>query len=84
MSPTKATVTNTLIFAFLPWLNGGFAVEPTEFIVTAALMTVGFIAFYVFAKSKNTITMYEGVALVSLYGVFLVIQVMNFIRFATD
>lgn len=79
-----SAVTNTLIFAFLPWLNGGFAVEPTEFIVTAALMTIGFIAFYLFARSKNTITMYEGMALVSLYGVFMVVQVMNFIRFATD
>lgn len=79
-----STVTNTLVFGFLPLLNGRFSVEPTEFIVTGILMVIGFIAFFIFAKSKNTITKQEGIALVSIYGIFVLVQIVNFVRFATD
>ncbi len=79
-----SVVANTLVFGFLPWLNGGFAVEPTEFFFTAILTIVGFTGFYIAAKSKNQISKREGMALVSVYGIFLIVQLVNFIRFATD
>ena len=79
-----SAVTNTFIFGLLPWLNGRFLVEPTEFVGTAILMVIGFTAFYVFARSKNKITRHEGIALILVYGIFVIIQIMNFIRFATD
>ncbi len=79
-----STVANTLIFGFLPWLNGGFTVEPTEFIGTAVLMVLGFVGFFVCANSKNNITRREGYVLVSVYVTFLAFQVVNFVRFATD
>lgn len=79
-----STVANTLIFGFLPWLNGRFSVEPTEFIGTAVLMVLGFVGFFVSAKSKNNITRREGYALMSVYVAFMVFQVINFVRFATD
>lgn len=79
-----STVTNTLVFGFLPWLNGRFSVEPTEFIGTAVLMVTGFTGFYIFAKSKNKITKQEGMVLVAVYGIFVLVQLVNLIRFATD
>lgn len=79
-----STVANTLIFSFLPWLNGNFIVERTEFIFTAALMVVGLVGFYIAAQSKNTISKREGAWLISLYGLFIIAQCINLVRFATD
>ncbi len=79
-----STVTNTLVFAFLPWINGKFSVEPSEFIDAAVLMVIGLVGFFFFAKSKNKITRREGFALIAVYGAFLVIQAINLVRFATD
>jgi cation:H+ antiporter len=79
-----SVVTNTLVFGFLPWLNGRFLVEPTEFIYTAVLTVAGFILFYKFARSKNKISRQEGIILVSVYGIFVLVQLVNLIRFATD
>ncbi len=79
-----STVANTLIFSFLPWLNGNFVVERTEFLFTAVLMVIGLIGFYVAAQSKNSISRAEGVGLIALYILFVITQSITFIRFATD
>ncbi|QQS23269.1 sodium:calcium antiporter [bacterium] len=79
-----SSVANVFVFGLLPVLNGRFSVEPTEFIATAALMLVGFTMFYFFAKSQNKISRKEGLVLVSIYVMFVVIQTINLIRFATD
>lgn len=79
-----SAVTNTLIFAFLPIFNGTFFVEASEFIATAILMVVGLIALYVAANSKRIISRTEGVVLLSVYVLFVIIQMVNLIRFAID
>lgn len=79
-----SAVANTLVFAFLPIFNGNFFVEPNEFISTAFLMLLGFVGFYYAAKSKNNISRKEGWWLVSLYVVFVIIQFILFVKFATD
>lgn len=79
-----STVANTLIFSFLPWLNGNFMVESTEFLFTAVLMVVGFIGFYIAAQSKNAISRVEGMGLMATYILFVIVQSITFIKFATD
>lgn len=79
-----STVANTVIFSFLPWLSGNFTIEHTEFLFTAVLMAVGFVGFYIAAQSKNTISRAEGVALIALYVLFVIVQSITFIKFATD
>lgn len=79
-----STLTNTLVFGLLPFVNGRFMVEQSEFALTAVLMVIGFTGFYFFARSKNKITRREGLALLVVYGVFVLVQVVNLYRFATD
>lgn len=75
-----STVTNTLIFAFLPFLNGNFHVEPTEFAATAVIMALGFAGFYFAARSKNAISRAEGRWLLVAYAAFFGAQILNLIR----
>lgn len=79
-----SAVTNTAAFGVLGLLNPGFQVEASEFLATAVLMTLGFIGFYFFAVSKNKLTRREGVWLLCVYGLFLVVQVINLFRFASS
>lgn len=79
-----SAVTNTVIFGFLPVLNGSFTVESSEFVITAVLTTIGFTGFYIASKSRNKISKQEGYWLLSVYGLFLLIQLINFLRFAQD
>lgn len=73
---------NTLIFAFLPFLNGSFGVEPKEFFETTMLMIPGITLFYFFAKSKRDISRKEGLILLAFYACFLAIQFFNIFSLA--
>lgn len=79
-----SAVTNTPIFALLPIINGTFRVESTEFIATAWLMSLGLIAFYLFARSGRVISRREGFLLLVFYALFLLVQIGNIIRFSTN
>lgn len=69
---------NTAVFGGLAAVSGGFLVEKNEFILTGFLMTIGFICFYIFARSQRTISVREAMVLVGLYGVFLLAQIYFF------
>lgn len=75
-----SAVANTLIFGILALVNGGFSVEYSEFLYTFFFMMVSFIVLYTFAESNNTLSRREGVALLSMYLLFLAIQLMNVIQ----
>ncbi len=79
-----STLANTATFGVLAIFNRGFAVEASEFVFTAILMIIGFIAFYSFAVSKNKISRKEGWLLISVYVLFVMVQFVNLVRFATD
>lgn len=79
-----STLANSAIFGVLVIVNSGFRVEPVEFLFSAGLMFVGFILFYIFAVSKGRLSVKEGDLLLVLYAVFVLIQSINLIRFATD
>ncbi|HVY12006.1 MAG TPA: hypothetical protein VHB73_00410, partial [Alphaproteobacteria bacterium] len=77
-----SSLTNTLVFGCLAVFGGRFAVESGEFLATAILLATGLSAFYLFAKSKNSISRSEGLMLLSFYALFLIAQVINAARFA--
>lgn len=78
-----STVANTVLFSFLPLINGPFTVEAKEFQATALLTIAGFIGFYLAAKSKASISRHEGYVLISVYALFIIVQGIYFIYFAT-
>ncbi len=77
-------VANTLVFGVLALSSGRILVEQSEFIISAVLMTVGLIGFYIAAQSGNKISRKEGMLLVCAYALFLIIQLMNLVRIAVD
>lgn len=72
---------NTLIFAILGITTGTFMIEASEFVATAVLFTVGLVFFYYFARSRNTLTKKEGKILLAFYVVFVLVQLVNVLRF---
>jgi len=77
-----SAVTNTAVFAVLGITNGAFSVDPREFVETFILMTVGLTLFYVFSRTNNLISRYEGSVLFVVYLIFFGIQLFNLFRFA--
>jgi Ca2+/Na+ antiporter len=72
---------NVPIFGALAIFTGGFVVESSEFTATALLALVGFALFYFFARSHSKLTRKEGTVLLLLYGIFVLTQFVNVIRF---
>ena len=62
---------NVLIFGLLTVFNGSDFSIPNHFIQRFIYMFVGFIMFYFFSKSKNTISKLEGIGLLCVYAMFL-------------
>ena len=75
---------NTGIFAVLALLNGTFAVERSEFLITFILTAGGLSLFWRFSRSKHDISRQEGLALLAVYVIFLIAQVATFVRLAVD
>lgn len=75
---------NVPIFGALALFTGGFVVESSQFVGTAILMIFGFVLFYFFTRSQSMLTRKEGLALLLFYGIFVLVQVVNLIRFAVS
>lgn len=75
---------NVPIFGALALFTGGFTVESSQFVGTALLMFMGFILFYFFARSRSELTRREGTILLLFYAGFVLMQVINLLRFAID
>jgi len=75
---------NTFIFGLLSVLSGGFFVERSEFLLTSILLFSGLIIFAVFANTKRVISRQEASVLLLFYVVFILVQLVNFVRFAAD
>ena len=56
-----SALTNTLSFGILVLINRGFQVTASQFIITAIILTIGLILFYIFAQSKNTLSLEQKV-----------------------
>lgn len=69
-----SAIANTLIFGILAVTQSRFLVDAQEFIITAVLMNIGFILFFVFARSKRTLSRVEGSILLCIYFLFVALQ----------
>lgn len=66
---------NTFLFGLLTKIyNRNFNLS-NSYVVSLLFLILGLIAFYFFAKSKNTISRLEGLALILLYFLFLFTEV---------
>lgn len=74
---------NTLLFGLLAVVNGPFGVEHTEFVAAFVLMLTGLVLFYIFARSRRTISRGEGVILLGIYLSFVLAQVFNIVKFTS-
>lgn len=70
---------NVVILGMLPIFAGSFTLPLREFAPTFVVLAVGLVLFGVFSKSNYDISRREGIALISLYGVFLLLQVRNLV-----
>lgn len=75
---------NVPIFGALALFTGGFTVESSEFVATALLFLVGLMLLYFFARSRSELSRKEGIVLLLFYAGFLLIQVVNLVRFVVD
>ncbi|MDD5624085.1 MAG: hypothetical protein PHI23_05255, partial [Candidatus Peribacteraceae bacterium] len=65
---------NTLLFGLLPLTNGAFHITVSEMAVTFSVFTVGMILFFIFSRTKETLSRREGAILFSLYLLFMAMQ----------
>ena len=77
-----SALTNTLIFGALPIVNGSFLLGGgVQFVGTAVLMGIGFLAFYHLTKSGRILTKAEGHTLLLIYIAFIILQVISAVRY---
>ncbi len=66
---------NTFLFGLLTKIYGQKFYLTNSYVVSLLFLIVGLIAFYFFAKSKNTISRFEGLILLLLYFLFLATEI---------
>lgn len=66
---------NTFLFGILTQAYGKRVVLTNSYLVSLFFLVVGLVMFYVFARSKNTLTRKEGLVLLSLYVAFLMTEI---------
>lgn len=69
-----STATNTVTFALVALLGGPFLLTSTNFFITSILLLIGFILFYLFARSSDSISRKEGFVLLGIYVLFVLVQ----------
>ncbi|NMB84131.1 sodium:calcium antiporter [Candidatus Roizmanbacteria bacterium] len=66
---------NTLFFGLLTLVNRGDITIPNHFLLRFVFIAVGLFMFYIFSRSKHDISRHEGLALLSVYVLFLLIEI---------
>lgn len=66
---------NTFLLGLLAMINGTTVELSNSYVVSLLFLVVGLALFYVFARSKNTISRIEGLVLLALYGVFVWVEI---------
>lgn len=66
---------NTVLFGFLPLVNGPFLLDAKEFAASFFILTFGLCLFALFARTKNSLSRGEGSVLLVLYVCFFAIQI---------
>jgi cation:H+ antiporter len=66
---------NTVLLGVLTILNGSFILQTSDFATTSMIMLGGYALFFIFAKSKRTISPHEGMILMLVFLIFLLFQI---------
>ena len=65
-----SAATNTFLFGLFTILSDGEVVTENNFLVTFAFITFGLALFYLFSRSGNKISRFEGIVLLLIYFLF--------------
>lgn len=68
---------NTFLFGLFTLLHNGEVITVTNFVVTFFFISIALVLFYVFSRSKNTISRKEGAILFALYIVFVSVELLT-------
>lgn len=66
---------NTLLLGLLTFFYGKPVLLTNSYVVSLLFLIVGLVAFYYFARTKNTISRLEGLVLLALYAAFLLTEI---------
>lgn len=66
---------NTFLFGFLTLIYGKSIQLTNSYLVSLAFLLVGLLLFFIFARSKNTLTRAEGLVLLALYVLFVISKI---------
>lgn len=66
---------NTLLLGVLALMYGSPIILTNSYLVSLLFLIVGLFAFYMFARSKNTVTRLEGLFLLLIYVAFLYVEI---------
>lgn len=66
---------NTFLLGFLALIYGKTVFLTNSYLVSLLFLVVGLAAFYHFARTKNTISRWEGIALLVLYFAFIFVEI---------
>ncbi len=69
-----SAATNTLLFAIFTLVYGPFPINAIGFHITFLIIAIGYILFFMFARTKARISLIEGLILFSVYLIFLLFQ----------
>ncbi len=79
-----SAATNPLLFAIFTIINGSFSIANQGFNLTFFIILFGYILFFLFARSKSTISPKEGLALFLVYLIFLSAQAIEILVFSPN
>lgn len=65
---------NTLLFGFFTLVNDGEVLTTNSFLITFGFIVTGLTLFYLFSQSKKDISTKEGLALISVYFIFVLYE----------
>lgn len=67
--------TNTFLFGILTYFYGESIVLTNSYFVSLGFLVFGLIVFYYFARTKNTISRFEGLLLLLIYLAFIFVEI---------
>lgn len=65
---------NVMLFGIFTFFNGPFNLETNHFYLMLPVVGIGFVLFFIFCRSKNTLSVFEGVLLLLIYFIYLFLQ----------
>ncbi|MDD5026850.1 MAG: hypothetical protein PHH13_05805 [Candidatus Peribacteraceae bacterium] len=75
---------NTFLFGLLAVANGPFHIEASETRLTFIVFAIGAVLFFLFSRTRGTLSRKEGLILLSLFLLFMTMQIGNAVRLSDE